>query len=139
MKKPPLFAIASTCITVGAVLVIAALDTGCALKSRHRCSATATYLGKARKGMGFDFEQEAKAREGAVKNLCETYCREEDPDVEAAVIKAAGRPPTSHVERINLVANPPVVAVYTACKARCDAAMPSIPTEQRCTFGMFDP
>ena len=60
------------------MLLLAA--TGCGLKKRHRCTATATYAGQSRTGRGDDFDSEDAAKKLAVADLCKEYCMMEDPD-----------------------------------------------------------
>jgi len=105
-------------------LLTLATSAGCHCKKRHRCTATIEYLGKPRIGKGTDFKDQAKAKEVARKDVCIEYCGEADPDVEAAYQKEkAKKKPKDLTNRPSIIANPPVQAVFNACKNKCDTAL----------------
>jgi len=112
-----------TTFRAAALLALAAIAvTGCGLKKRYRCTATATYAGQPVRGRGSDFDDEATARKYAQDDLCSEYCNDRDPAVDAAVKLKLGRAPKDITERLSAVHNPPVLTVYDACRAACKAA-----------------
>jgi hypothetical protein len=112
-------------VAIGLIAALAVASSGCGLKKRHRCTASATYEGKTRTGRGDDFDSEVKAKELAAKDLCLTYCRVDDPGVEAAYVKARGGPAATdpikeQSNRFGAMTSEPVKPVFDACQAKCD-------------------
>ena len=119
---------------VPVALTLALVPGGCGLKRRHRCTATATYEGKARKGLGTDFDSEPKAKAQAVRELCVNYCQMEDPTVGSAYQKERGTQPDDTVTRLNILNREPVLPLFDACKAKCDSAMAATAAEISCEY-----
>ena len=118
---------------------LGAVASGCGLKKRHRCTATATYEGKPRTGRGDDFDSEEKAKTLAAADICKEYCMMEDPDVEAAYQKARGGAPSAdkaeeRVKRLSTVSQAPVRPILDACTAKCDAAIGKTSVTQQCEY-----
>ena len=126
---------ATRAIALG-LLAAAHVTASCGLKRRHRCTATTEYLGQPRVGRGDDFNDEAKAKEFARKDICPSYCESHDPIVEKAYL--AGRNPKeqkSHVERINVIANVPAVkTAFETCKSTCSGALSKATFTYECEY-----
>ena len=121
-------------LLLGAFVAASFGATGCGLKRRHRCTASAPYAGKTRTGKGDDFDSEEAAKAHAAKDICKEYCTSDDSDVEAAFQKAKGSKSVDRVERLQIVNNEPVLTVLNQCIAKCDAGIATTAIHQECTY-----
>jgi hypothetical protein len=93
--------------------------TGCGLKKRIECTATATYEGKPRTATGSDFEIESKAKATSAGQICPKYCTRDDATVDAAIAKAKvargnAQQTTEEALRASLVSEPEVRPLHDA-------------------------